>query len=68
MALDWDRDWQAWPVPPLTGAYLGWTLARIVTGSLGLGVGKRIDLSVPVEEDDDTDEKQGVEEEKRKKT
>ena len=46
MALDWDRDWQAWPVPVLTGAYLGWASGRILTADLQLGIGRRIDMSV----------------------
>jgi hypothetical protein len=47
MALDWDRDWQAWPVTVLTGAYLGWAFGRVVTADLKLGIGRRIDMSVP---------------------
>ncbi|KAL9132150.1 MAG: hypothetical protein Q9217_000084 [Psora testacea] len=27
--LDWDRDWQTWPVTIVTGAYLGWWLFRL---------------------------------------
>jgi hypothetical protein len=50
MALDWDRDWQAWPVTVLTGAYLGWAFGRMLTADLKLGIGKRIDMSVPSEE------------------
>ncbi|EIW79785.1 hypothetical protein CONPUDRAFT_144940 [Coniophora puteana RWD-64-598 SS2] len=30
LALDWDRPWQAWPLPPLFGAIIGYIL-----GSLG---------------------------------
>ncbi|TFK52846.1 PIG-F-domain-containing protein [Heliocybe sulcata] len=30
LALDWDRSWQAWPLPPTYGALLGY-----VSGSLG---------------------------------
>lgn len=26
--LDWDRDWQKWPVTIVTGAYLGWAIGR----------------------------------------
>ena len=50
MALDWDRDWQAWPIPVVTGAYLGWAVGRVVTGDLKLGIGRRIDMSVPRQE------------------
>lgn len=50
MALDWDRDWQAWPVPVLTGTYLGWASGRVLTGDLKLGIGRRIDMDVPGEE------------------
>lgn len=49
MALDWDRDWQAWPVTVLTGAYLGWAVGRVLTADLKLGIGRRIDMSVPSE-------------------
>jgi hypothetical protein len=50
MALDWDRDWQAWPIPVVTGAYLGWAVGRILTGDLKLGIGRRIDMSLPSQE------------------
>ena len=50
MALDWDRDWQAWPIPVVTGAYLGWAVGRVVTGDLKLVIGRRIDMSVPSQE------------------
>lgn len=38
--LDWDRDWQKWPVTIVVGAYLGWSVFRL----LGVYVlfGKRI--------------------------
>lgn len=26
--LDWDRDWQKWPVTVVTGAYMGWAVGR----------------------------------------
>ena len=55
MALDWDRDWQAWPVTVLTGAYLGWALGRVLTADLKLGIGRRIDMSVSNEEQNDGD-------------
>ena len=53
MALDWDRDWQAWPVPVLTGVYLGWAIGRLLTASLRLGIGRRIDMSEDEGEKDD---------------
>ena len=59
MALDWDRDWQAWPVPVLTGAVLGWALGNVLMGKVVLK-GKRIDMS---------EEKRGVgEQNETKKT
>ena len=45
MALDWDREWQKWPCTVLWGAVMGWAVGRVFTGSLKLGVGRRIDLS-----------------------
>jgi GPI ethanolamine phosphate transferase 2/3 subunit F len=50
MALDWDRDWQAWPIPVVTGVYLGWAVGRVLTGDLKLGIGRRIDMSVASQE------------------
>jgi phosphatidylinositol glycan class F len=32
--LDWDREWQKWPVTILTGAYLGWVVGRLLGGLL----------------------------------
>lgn len=26
--LDWDREWQRWPVTVVTGAYVGWAVGR----------------------------------------
>lgn len=46
MALDWDRDWQAWPCTVLWGAVAGWAIGRALTNVLKSGIGKRIDLSV----------------------
>ena len=40
--LDWDRDWQRWPVTVVTGAYIGWALGRTVGGTLLRG--KVVDL------------------------
>ncbi|KAI4191987.1 MAG: hypothetical protein LQ348_003316, partial [Seirophora lacunosa] len=28
--LDWDREWQKWPVTIITGAYVGWAVGRLV--------------------------------------
>ncbi|KIW13914.1 hypothetical protein PV08_06695 [Exophiala spinifera] len=52
MALDWDREWQKWPCTVLWGAVLGWVVGRVLTSILGLGVGKRINLSEHEEEVD----------------
>ncbi|KAF4552629.1 putative GPI biosynthesis protein family Pig-F [Elsinoe fawcettii] len=35
--LDWDREWQRWPVTILAGAYGGWALGRLVGGTVGRG-------------------------------
>ena len=32
--LDWDRDWQKWPVTVCTGAYMGWTIGKLLGGTL----------------------------------
>ncbi|XP_066603616.1 phosphatidylinositol-glycan biosynthesis class F protein [Prorops nasuta] len=29
--LDWDRPWQAWPIPCVTGAFFGYMLAHFIT-------------------------------------
>jgi phosphatidylinositol glycan class F len=55
MALDWDRDWQVWPVPVLTGAYLAWGVGRALTADLKLGIGRRIDMSVESDQMDKSD-------------
>ena len=44
IALDWDREWQAWPCTVLVGVVAGWAVGRLLTGELGLGVERRIDL------------------------
>jgi len=61
MALDWDRDWQAWPCPVIIGTVMGWSVGRLLTGSLGLGVGRRIDMSPDptAEESEEEDEMAG---------
>lgn len=40
--LDWDREWQKWPVTIVTGAYLGYVLGKLA--GRWLLKGKRIDL------------------------
>ena len=46
--LDWDRDWQKWPVTVVTGAYIGFLVGRYAGGYLLQG--KRIDMSGGEEE------------------
>jgi phosphatidylinositol glycan class F len=41
--LDWDREWQKWPVTIVTGAYLGYTIGKIAGGWIFRG--KKIELS-----------------------
>lgn len=38
--LDWDREWQKWPVTVVTGLYLGYLVGKGVGGTLLKG--KRI--------------------------
>lgn len=40
--LDWDREWQKWPVTIVTGAYGGYVIGKLVGGRLLKG--KRIEL------------------------
>jgi len=40
--LDWDREWQKWPVTIVTGAYAGYVLGKTVGGWLLKG--KRIEF------------------------
>ena len=40
--LDWDREWQKWPVTIVTGAYAGYVVGKLVGGFLLKG--KRIEL------------------------
>jgi phosphatidylinositol glycan class F len=40
--LDWDREWQKWPVTIVTGAYLGYVVGKLVGGKLLKG--KRIEF------------------------
>jgi phosphatidylinositol glycan class F len=32
--LDWDREWQKWPVTIITGAVLGYSFGKLIGGSL----------------------------------
>jgi GPI biosynthesis protein family Pig-F len=50
MALDWDRDWQAWPVTVMVGCYGGWAMGKTLLGPVFLK-DKRIDMSVGAESD-----------------
>ena len=43
--LDWDRDWQAWPVTIVIGMFLGSGLVAKVCGSVPMVYGKQ--LGVP---------------------
>jgi GPI ethanolamine phosphate transferase 2/3 subunit F len=45
IALDWDREWQKWPCTVIWGCVIGWTLGKLLTGVLRLGIGRRINLS-----------------------
>ncbi|KAF2965670.1 hypothetical protein GQX73_g7876 [Xylaria multiplex] len=35
--LDWDREWQKWPVTILCGIYAGYTVGKLVGGTLAFG-------------------------------
>jgi phosphatidylinositol glycan class F len=35
--LDWDREWQKWPVTIVTGAYIGFAIGKLVGGTIGKG-------------------------------
>jgi len=41
--LDWDREWQKWPITIVTGAYVGCVLGRGVGGWLVRGWRVRFD-------------------------
>lgn len=41
--LDWDREWQKWPVTIVTGAYLGWAVGKYLGATVLKG--RRIDLT-----------------------
>ena len=45
MALDWDRDWQAWPVPIMVGCYAGWAAGKTLLGPVAFS-NQRIDMSI----------------------
>lgn len=49
--LDWDREWQKWPVTIVTGMYVGHALGARVVGSLFFG--KRMGGSAPEEEEEE---------------
>ena len=51
--LDWDRDWQKWPVPLVVGAYAGWSGGRLVGEFVVKG------WRVPMEEDEEEEEQEG---------
>ena len=40
--LDWDREWQSWPVTIVTGAYAGYVLGKMLGGWVLKG--RRIEL------------------------
>lgn len=40
--LDWDREWQRWPVTVVVGAYGGWALGKVVGGTVAKGARIRI--------------------------
>ncbi|KAB8338763.1 hypothetical protein FH972_021708 [Carpinus fangiana] len=35
--LDWDREWQKWPVTIVAGMYGGWAVGKLVGGTVGFG-------------------------------
>ncbi|KAF2734494.1 GPI-anchor biosynthesis protein-like protein [Polyplosphaeria fusca] len=32
--LDWDREWQKWPITIVTGAYIGFTVGKVLGGTI----------------------------------
>ena len=40
--LDWDREWQKWPVTVVTGVFLGYIAGKLIGGHLVRG--KRIEF------------------------
>lgn len=48
IALDWDREWQEWPVTVVWGVVGGWSVGRLISGRGMGGLGRyrgRVDLS-----------------------
>lgn len=41
--LDWDREWQKWPITVVTGAFGGYVVGKVV-GGFGWVRGNRIEL------------------------
>ncbi|GAM85948.1 hypothetical protein ANO11243_039580 [Dothideomycetidae sp. 11243] len=41
--LDWDREWQKWPVTVLAGAYVGWAVLKMLGGTVLKGSRIRLD-------------------------
>jgi len=35
--LDWDREWQKWPVTIVAGAYMGWAIGKLAGGTVFRG-------------------------------
>ncbi|KKF97616.1 Glycosylphosphatidylinositol anchor biosynthesis protein 11 [Ceratocystis fimbriata CBS 114723] len=48
--LDWDREWQKWPVTIVCGIYMGAALGRLLGGTLMFGR-RVVELDVPVKEE-----------------
>jgi GPI ethanolamine phosphate transferase 2/3 subunit F len=46
--LDWDREWQKWPVTVMCGLYVGYILGKVLCGSVFFG--KRLGSPAPKEE------------------
>ena len=41
--LDWDREWQKWPITIVTGAYIGYALGTYLGGYVFRGVRIKIE-------------------------
>jgi GPI ethanolamine phosphate transferase 2/3 subunit F len=41
--LDWDREWQRWPVTIVSGAYAGWAVGKVLGGTVLKG--KRLEIN-----------------------
>lgn len=41
--LDWDREWQRWPVTIVTGAYIGFAVGKIIGGYVFKGARIKIE-------------------------